>query len=133
MNTVDTTHTFTCDRCASTNAINVSGASGYANTDKGETICYQCCADDDRDYMLKHGKIALYDTNWGPTGTNLGSVSNWCGTLEIPIVRRSRSSHNIARYRYDVWFKYNGHVWHGVRYGDNTQIVHCKATLERSY
>ena len=72
--------------------------------------------------MTEHGRIMLYLSN--------GEVMNWPGTLRFPAhVRKGR--HNIAGSRYDVWFAGpDGFQWHGVQYGDNTQICHCKRTKQ---
>ena len=87
----------------------------------GKRLCFDCCADHERAEMSKTGRGMLYLSTSGGTGT----VSNWPGTLKVPCgVRRGR--HNIAGTRYDVWFKLDGRDWHGVQYGENTQICHCK-------
>ena len=95
------------------------GGTGYAKDGEGRLVCYDCCAKQDVEYMTEHGRITLYDTDKG--------VSNWPGTLKFAVLRRSKSRHNIAGWRYDLWFRDSeGAEWHGVRYGDMTQLVHCK-------
>ena len=42
----------------------------------------------------------------------------------------SRAIYYIAGIRYDCWFRFEGFWWWGVRYGNNTEIVHCKRTKE---
>lgn len=69
--------------------------------------------------MDKHGKTTLYLSN--------GEVTNWPGTLRFPLWSSKRGRHNIAGTRKDVWFKDgSGNMWHGVQYGEFTQICHCK-------
>jgi hypothetical protein len=105
-----------------------SGGTGFAEDDQGNKTCYQCCANQDRAYMREHGRIMLYLTH----DKGIGAVTNWPGTLRFAIGRVKKSHHNIARHRYDVWFTFDHHIWHGVQYGDNTQICHCKKTKERT-
>lgn len=93
---------------------------GYGMTSEGLTICYECCAKQDESYMKRHGKIDLY---W-----NGEHVTNWPRTLKFKPYAISKGKHNIARTREDVWFKFNSKVWHGVQYGEMTQVCHCKET-----
>ena len=96
---------------------------GYGTDADGKRQCYQCCADLDRAYMIEHGRIALYLTD--------KAITNWPASLSFPVLSRTTGRHNIAGVRYDVWFRGpDGATWHGVQYGDNTQICHCKRTKQ---
>ncbi len=53
-------------------------------------------------------------------------VTNWPGTLSILVQRMRRGRQNMAGTRIDVWFWFEGHRWHGVQYGPNTDLVHCR-------
>lgn len=53
-------------------------------------------------------------------------LTNWPGTLNLPINTIKVGRHNIARRRYDFWFTFESANWHGVQYGDNTQLAHCR-------
>lgn len=82
----------------------------------------------DRKQMAETGKIVLFLTISEYMNMRLfqdGKLTNWPGSLEIPC-RVKRGRHNMAGTRYDVWFRLHGKEWHGVQYGDNTQICHCK-------
>lgn len=100
-----------------------------------KTICFDCCGVLDREEMNKTGRAVLYlsveSQNVGPEpGRRLfsGKVSNWPGTLSFKVTGTC-GRHNIAGRRYDVWFTdENGREWHGVTYGDWTQLCHCKRT-----
>lgn len=83
-------------------------------------VCFACCGKRDRASLVTDTIATLY------LSTNPTCVANWPGTLSIPCtVRRGR--HNIAGCRYDVWFTGpDGRRWHGVTYGDNTQLCHCR-------
>jgi hypothetical protein len=97
---------------------------GYGTDKHNKKHCYTCCATQDKEAMLKDGRITLYLTD--------KAVTNWPGTMSFPITRQKTGRHNIARVRYDVWFRGpDGYMWHGVQYGDNTQLCHCKRTKER--
>lgn len=114
-----------------------SFTTGYGtDPETGKRYCYACCADQDREDMLETGRATLYlsQENSGVLrlegGRGHGTVSNWPGSLKFPAyIKRGR--HNIAGTRYDVWFKGpDGKTWHGVQYGDNTQICHCRRTKQ---
>lgn len=92
---------------------------GYGLNSKGETSCYKCCAAEDLSYMRKQGKITLYLSN--------KEITNWPGSLRFPVHYIRTGKHNIAGKRYDAWFMGpDKDTWHGVQYGDNTQLIHCK-------
>jgi hypothetical protein len=111
---------------------------GYGTDEHGNRSCYACCAEADKKYMREHGRITLYMTlekvavaEWHENiGTKLrkGTITNWPGSLSIPIYQLSKGRHNLAGTRYDVWFDFEGAAWHGVRYGEDTELCHCKRT-----
>ena len=121
-----------------------SCATGYARirTDDGEPrrACYLCCADIDIKQMDETGKITLYLSNKDgltPATYNEANrwyvgdweVRNWPGTLKFAVVRRTIGGHNFTGRRVDIWFRDMNHdTWHGVQYGHDTQLVHCKRT-----
>lgn len=111
---------------------------------KSETyICYKCASDDEKERMRKTGVTTLYFMYNSPcnniqhtnAGTNMTPsdyiVSDWSGRFLIRPMNVQRGKHNIARTRWDVWFEFEGRVWHGVQYGENTQLLHCKRTLAK--
>lgn len=124
---------FTCANCEKNLPIQTNGGTGYGLDKDGNKICYECCAIRDRAEMDRDGKITLYLTYEtfkldGKTVLLCGSakVTNWPGTLEYKGYV-TKGKHNIAGSRYDVWFTdHDGKKWHGVQYGENTQICHCK-------
>lgn len=146
---------YICDRCQEEIPSPEPGdiTTGSGVTGDGAKHCFPCCAAMDREYMLAHGKITLYlverdDPNyyghadlqdWARLGNvNIypqkrrvaHAVTNWPNSLSFRVCggpRRSR--HNIARWRYDVWFVGpDGHLWHGYKCGDDIDICHCKRT-----
>lgn len=114
-----------CSRCGKEIVAPNDFTTGYGKDKDGNIFCFQCCGDMDAEQLasLKPGeKMMLYLThNHGMDGC----VSNWPGTLKIKCHART-GRHNFAGVRYDVWFTFAGHDYHGVTYGDNTQICHVK-------
>lgn len=110
-----------------------SMGTGYAIDNNNHKICYDCCAEVDRQTMRKQGKIILYFVKTKkespiPNGSPfwVPEITNWPGTLRIPVLNVRTGHHNIAEKRYDVYFMFEGKNWHGITYGDNTQVCHCK-------
>lgn len=115
---------YTCDRCKKLIVIfKGSCTTGYGTNEKKEKICFDCCGEDDKQYMREHKKISLY---LFLDGHGRGIVTNWPGSIEWKNLHVRKGRHNIAGVRYDVWFWFEGTEWHGVCYGDNTQILHCQ-------
>lgn len=116
--------TFHCAACGQDKPVHKDGGTGYGYNDKEETICYACCGERDKADMQANGKATLYLTM---EQGKPAMVSNWPGTLKIEPHHIRVGRHNIAGKRYDAWFTGpDGNPWHGVTYGDNTQICHCK-------
>lgn len=118
---------FRCARCGQDKAVQHSGGTGYGYGFEGKLkdrpICYACCGDLDAERMEADGKATMYLVK----RAGAYFVTNWPGTLAIRAgVRVGR--HNMAGRRYDAWFTWRGRNWHGVTYGDNTQICHVRRT-----
>lgn len=96
---------------------------GYGRDKDGNRHCYECCAKNDREAMIRDGRATLYLTDKG--------ITNWPGSLRFRHGPIREGRHNIAGSRYDTWFAGpDGFTWHAVQYGENTQICHCKRTRE---
>lgn len=107
---------------------------GYGVYD-GQTYCYDCCGIIERAALLEEGKAVLYLTldqepqlynKRGWYYPKSAKLSNWPGTFSISIHAIKVGGHNITGRRFDVWFKFYGSQWHGVQYGDNTQLCHVR-------
>ena len=88
-------------------------------------LCYNCCGLLDTQHMIDHDRIMLYFNDADK------KVTNWPGSLSFTLRATSTGEHNIARKRYDVWFRGpDAHgvptYWWGVTYGDHTQVCHCR-------
>lgn len=116
--------TYICSKCKKEKSIvSAGGGTGYGINRQGRKVCYQCCAEVDRAQMDKTGRAVLYLSH---SSGNAGEVTNWPGTMRFSVfVKEGR--HNIAGKRYDVTFKdHAGRRWHGVTYGNDTQLCHCR-------
>ena len=92
---------------------------GYGVRPNGDKVCYPCCGHEDFKELMnltKGQKVIHYLTERG--------VENWPGSLIIRPYKRKRGKHNIAGTREDVWFELDGKKFHGVQYGDFSQICH---------
>jgi len=108
-------------------------STGYATDNDGNKVCFDCCGWEDKAYMVMEGKNTLYLTinNHNSDEFNTARkdfvISNWPGTYKTHCTYYRKGRHNITGSRYDVWFTGPDSMpWHGVQYGENTQIVHCK-------
>jgi len=113
---------FTCSYCRQEKEVKDDVGTGYATNDKGEKICYTCCARIELDFLIEHKKGILYLVQQD----NRTVLQNWPGSLTINVSSMRKGKHNIARTRYDVWFSIDKTNWHGVQYGETTQICHVK-------
>ena len=115
---------------------------GYGRNAEGKTFCYDCCAEQDKQYMRDNGKIMLYLTRvegcppncpdkCSKHGQYYYQVSNWPGSLKIKTYNEHTGKHNMTGKRIDVWFRFEGQTWWGVQYGYDTDIIHCKRLKEK--
>ena len=114
----------TCTDCGRTDA------RGYGRTHDGWYVCYECIAIRDAEEMRRSGcshRLPLYLVREGATF----AVTNWPNTLRFDEVTVRHGDHNIAGKRIDAWFAGpDGHIWHGVNIGNNTQVLHAKRTKQ---
>jgi hypothetical protein len=111
--------TFKCYVCKETKEVTTGITTGYGYDKHNHKVCFECCGENDKKELtnLKPGqKFFLYLTG--------NKLTNWPGTLEINNLHVRKGHHNIARTRYDVWFVFSGNTYHGVQYGENTQVCH---------
>lgn len=105
---------------------------GYGSNAKGEKFCYDCCGELDRQELasLDYGEgMSLYLTHGNEErgeDKNAWYAKNWPGTISIRVGTPRKGRHNLAGTRYDVWFDFRGKSYHGVNYGEDSQILHVK-------
>ena len=117
-------HGFVCVDCGEEKIHVDSLTTGYGIDKQGRKVCYSCCGNRDSVDMSATGRAVLYLTEKGPEGT---VVSNWPGTLKFRVRYKRVGSHNLAGRRVDVWFTdSDGREWHGINYGHNSQLCHCR-------
>lgn len=112
--------TFDCSVCGQAKPVPTdSCTTGYGYDAENRKVCFACCAIRDKAQMDADGKTVLY------LGEN--EVTNWPGTLRYRVWRMVIGRHNMAGKRFDVWFHdHLGKSWHGVQYGEMTQLCHCR-------
>ena len=138
----ETLEKVTCDSCGA-ECIPSGCSTGYGTDQTGKRNCFACCGKQDQEYMRTHDRITLYLTCEPALGyrdrapsigagdsrrirNTTGTVSNWPGSLSYRCYTTT-GRHNIAGVRYDAWFTdCGGNKWHGVTYGENSQICHCR-------
>lgn len=116
-------HEFICSQCGEHKIHEDNFTTGYARDKDDNKVCFACCGLNDAkelETMPIKGKTVLY------LNTKEKTLSNWPGTFKIQLHAIRQGRHNIAGKRYDFWFDYKGNEFHGVQYGDNTQISHIK-------
>ena len=111
------------------------GGTGYARDGEGRAVCYACCGLEDQAHIRANDRITLYLVQKADAPTRARGVlspgdwevTNWPGSLRIPVSYIGRGAHNMARTRLDVNFTGpDGAQWHGVQYGNNSQVCHCR-------
>ena len=126
---------------------------GYGTDAHNHKICYNCIGALDYRKLLKMkpgDKTTLYHTREPAekNGCYNWYVSNWPGTFKHHCVGHV-GNHNIAGTRYDLWFALRDrktgytirdpktgtpkHCFHGVRYGDITEICHIRKIKPENY
>ena len=105
---------------------------GYGTDSESKKHCYACCAEQDKKQMREKGKICLYLVTRMVNGTKRYYATNWPNSLSFMLSGVRKGRHNMAGTRYDGNFVFEGMWWHGVQYGENTQIFHCTRTKEKS-
>lgn len=118
---------FQCHVCHVTKPCGVGV--GYGCDADGNLVCYACCGDNDARALRDTGRAVLYLTwrsDTGRGGASRAYVSNWPGTLRLPVYASRKGRHNLARTRYDVWFRFEGREYHGVQLGEWSDICRVR-------
>ena len=116
---------------------------GYGVNRDGKKHCYACCAEKDKQEMREHGDIMLYLQEavekahvWDKRLKKhiLGDrpmlaeskLTNWPGSLEFKLYAITHGFHSAfggVTTRVDVWFIFEGFVWHGVQRGEMNYLL----------
>ncbi|MEN6367736.1 MAG: hypothetical protein ABFC88_13070 [Thermoguttaceae bacterium] len=122
-------HRFTCAVCGAEKVHTGEFTTGYGMDNGGNKVCYDCCGKREWEYMRDTGRATLYLVDRQGCGWE---VTNWPGTLKFRVRSIRKGSHNLAGARYDVRFiDSTGAEWHGVTYGNMTQICHCRRLKQK--
>ena len=123
-------HRFVCVDCGQ-EKIHVNpngcGGTGYATYRMDgieKKVCYACCAKRESGVHARYRARGSLLDGEGPEGP---VVTDWPGVLKFRVRHKRVGSHNLAGRRVDVWFTdSDGREWHGVNYGHNSQLCHCR-------
>ena len=112
---------FICD-CGHPESEHLDITRGYATNKDGKTICYECCAEMDREYLRKNGKLSGYFTT---DECRKSQFSNWPGSFILYAKDVRKSWHNFAgkNGRTDFWVWFECKCYHGVQIGHNNQCA----------
>lgn len=113
---------FTCVDCKQEKPVQTDGGTGYAKDSYGSHVCYDCCAERDRDHMRNHEKTVLYLDH------DKREIVNWPGTLRMPVREMRRFFHAFAHEGKAYCGSFigpDGKVWLFKNIGDS-QIAHCR-------
>lgn len=110
---------------------------GYGYDAHGHKLCYRCIGILDKrrlERMSLGQRTDLYITKKTKGDISNYYVSNWPGTFKHHAIHLSDGRHNIAGIQRHYWFCIRSnesndgktHAFHGVCFGDNTEILHCR-------
>lgn len=116
-------HEFICYQCGLNKIHESDFTTGYATDKEGNKVCFDCCGLNDAKELTE---LKPKEKFWLYLDTKKKQITNWPGTLVIPINYIREGNHNMAGKRYDTWFKFNGNSYHATQYGDNTQVAHIR-------
>jgi hypothetical protein len=115
--TIKTIKKYKCELCNRDDGIDDS-VMLYVYHD-GLLCCESCITDIDDSKMFDAVSIDLY--------LDGKVLSNGVNTLKIMIDSVKKSNNRMFGLRYDIWFKYAGKNWHGIKMGnDYFNVVKCK-------
>ena len=129
-----------CSQCGK-ECIGDGVGTGYGKNRKGEKFCYECCGKNDLAELenLKIGeRVCQYlhienqikgckyrggycNSHWGESY----EIRNWPGTLKIKAYGNI-GYHNMAYVQRNVWFNIGDKKYHGVQYGNDSEICYIK-------
>lgn len=100
-------------------------STGYGTDAEGHIVCFDCCGKRD-EHMLEQMQVGDKCFLYLSQKEGKYSLSNWPGSLKIPVRDCAIGRHNMAGTRTDVWFSFHGNRFHGTQYGDFSQICHIR-------
>jgi hypothetical protein len=106
------------------------GGTGYGVDANGKKSCYECCAKEEREFMIANGSTTLYLTK---RDNGMWNITDWAGKLSFNVreIRTSRYGGGFGSQRTDAWFiGPDMHIWHAINRGD-MQIARCRRTVRK--
>ena len=118
---METVKCYKCGRVCKPNGI----VGGYAVERDGNRYCFKCAAKREAQVLRElavgesiHLYLVVRNGEW--------CVQNFTGLLSIPIYYIKAGRHNFAGIRHDFWVEYHDNIYHGVVYGEDTQLARVK-------
>jgi len=114
--------TFACVDCRQLLPVTPGSTTGYGHDTDGHFVCFACCGARD-ETALRAGDfkgVVLY--------YNGKEVTNWPGTLRMPVLHVREGRHNMARVQRRIYFAGPNRRLAATLYGDNTQLL-CRVSL----
>jgi hypothetical protein len=122
-------HKFTCAKCKKEITHESDSTTGYGVNDKNEKICWACCGEEDKAYMIEHGKWGGYLTENKTGEGRRYKISNWPGSLVFEVRGYVHSVNNWGAKRTDVWFYGpDGKIWWGYHVGNSHECINVRRT-----
>ena len=99
---------------------------GYGTDKDGNKFCYECCGKHDKQELenMKIGEKTIQYLH--KDDENKWWVVNFPSSLKLRIWMVHEGRHNIAGIRRDVWFDFNGNNFHGVQYGNFSELCYIR-------
>lgn len=85
----------------------------HANPDDMLDFCYACCAEIDKHQLRMLQGTAKYSLYLSHGKETKYVVTNWPGTLSLPVAYSTESKTNWGHQRIDVWFRFEERWYHG--------------------
>ncbi len=122
---------FHCDYCKEDKEYISTTPTGFIKY-HNKTICFGCYTRIDIDNMRITGKgiLRLHREDTLPSEPLRYTMRN-LGTLRLPVNRIITKNYVKHSTRRDIWFDLYDQIWHGVQYGDFTQLCHCRRLKQR--
>ena len=123
---------FICHSCKQEVTLGPEGiGTGYGLDENDMRICYRCCADNDRKFMVENGVHGgMYVIKEGEKYI----ITNWPGTLRFPVKTYWYGNHNWGGKV--MFFRFSGpdgYEWYGrnVPGKYSSQIIRVRRTKEK--
>lgn len=124
------TNILDCGHSPSPHSEFTDGIAYQINEDNSRTtMCYDCAAEADREFMREHKQIWLYLTEYKTSdGRKFAKVGNWPNSLRIKVDYIWSGDHNwLGCEQIYIYFRFENRVWYGRQVSSGFhQLIHVK-------